>query len=206
MGYYRWMQNIDERVMAALRTGRIQFWLPEPDTTGAALQSHIDIVLDKALECGRQRGCACFKVGITYQPAKRIDYDDYSPEDRIMYVAAVSESSDEIAQAERDAIARFRRYDRSGELVNPSAPVGCQNRAPGGEGAHHGGFSPFCLYVVCGNEFNWRPSEMPLYCREHSAATATSPSDWHSLFVERVRQASISIAERSRSPRPTYIA
>lgn len=106
---------------------------------------HIDEVLHDAY-------VAAFYIGITHVISERWLH----PRDRMrghcrrgfqrMVICAVSDQSDEIANAETSVIARFRRFGRGGQLHNTDGHPLCENRNPGGEGAHHG-TPPFCLYV-----------------------------------------------------------
>ena len=100
----------------------------------------------------------CFKIGLTHLLAERWCRADFGYRDlgyRGMVVLAVSDMSDDIANAETSVIARFRRYGPRGRVIldasgQPSGHVLCENRNPGGEGAHHG-IAPFMLYVAWKN-------------------------------------------------------
>ena len=94
-----------------------------------------------------------FKIGITFQPARRWTNPKYGYQVlgyTTMVICYASESSDVIAEMEEGLIALYRVFDRSGQYVQKDrrdGDVRCANRAPGGESAHHG-HSPFFLYVV----------------------------------------------------------
>ena len=108
--------------------------------------------IDRILAQGYVR---CFKVGITYQVARR--WSDPVHGYRALnyhrlHVLAVSDRSDDIANAEIAVIGRYRRYGPGGQLISVSGHPLCKNRNLGGEGAHHG-ISPFFLYCA----FSWCP-------------------------------------------------
>ena len=106
---------------------------------------HIEQVLHDGYVAG-------FYIGITHLISERWLH----PRDQMrghcrrgfqrMVICAVSDLSDEIANAETSVIARFRRWGRGGYLHNTDGHPLCENRNPGGEGAHHG-TAPFALYV-----------------------------------------------------------
>ena len=107
-----------------------------------------------------------------------------------MFVALISESSEFIARQEQLAIARYRRFNRCNMLVNEHGHVGCQNRAPGGENAHHG-ISPFFLYVVVGRRGGWRGSKQQVDGGSTDAGswsdvsdTVDSASSWSAVVVD----------------------
>ena len=138
--YLHWT-NMRERVQPCLdaRFGashRLVFNLAAPQQDW---QSHLDYVVDTGLSI---RGVTCFKFGITYWPDRRWVYEDY--EDLMqMCVSLCTENCDLTAQAETDAISRYRLDKR------------CMNRAPGGEShAHY--VSPHFLYVVFGTKAQFR--------------------------------------------------
>ena len=90
-----------------------------------------------------------FKVGITFIPwdrwaNTRFGYRKFGFTELI--IMAASESSDAIASLETRLIDKWRRQDRRGNFTG-GGHVLCLNRAPGGEGAHHG-VSPFFLYLA----------------------------------------------------------
>jgi hypothetical protein len=57
-------------------------------------------------------------------------------------------------QHEELALDRYRRIDRSGNIVNVNGHPNCMNRARGGESGDHGS-SPFFVYVIAGNGDEW---------------------------------------------------
>ena len=69
-----------------------------------------------------------------------------------MVIVGASDDADEIGNAEISVIAKFRRHDLRGQLINPNGHHLCHNQNPGGEGAH-AGVPPHLLYVC----FNWNP-------------------------------------------------
>ena len=71
-----------------------------------------------------------------------------------MYLLAVSDDPDEIGDAEKSVIGRFRRWGRHG-YFNPDGHRLCMNRNPGAEGAR-GGEAPHILYVV----WKWNPRHL----------------------------------------------
>ena len=88
------------------------------------------------------RGVTHFKIGITYEPHDRLNRPDYVQLPR-MCVSVVTENSTLTAEAETNAITRYKPDPR------------CMNIAPGGESAHHG-CSPHFLYVVFGKPWQFR--------------------------------------------------
>lgn len=112
-----------------------------------ALQQHLDYVLNDVLCNARSH----FKIGVTYLPHDRIyTYIDYCRPDRRMYVIAVIESPDDIANAEDAAIARY-------SLVHSvSGHPGCENRSRDKLGAFQG-HSPFSIPLCW--ELRWLTPE-----------------------------------------------
>ena len=143
------MTNLLGRVESCSQHRNIEWRLQRPFAPQSDWQCHLDCVINEGLRMNQ-----CFKIGITYMPWNRITYADYRHDDRKMIMSLVSDSSELIAAAEENAISRYRPMDRAGQRIEGGDPR-CQNRAPGGEGAHHG-FSPFFCYVVFGNHHNWR--------------------------------------------------
>ena len=119
------MTNLKDRVLAP---------------PGQDWQSHLDHVVNEGLSV---RGVTHFKFGITYTPHKRFWDDDYQGL-RLMVVSLTTENNDHMADAETQAIARYKGFDKR-----------CKNKAPGGESAHHY-VSPHFLYVVFGTDAQFR--------------------------------------------------
>ena len=139
--YKNWT-NMKERVRACLRADfreyhEMVFNLAPP---GQDWQFHLDHVVNEGLSV---RGVTHFKFGITYTPHKRFWDDDYQGL-RLMVVSLTTENSDHTADAETQAIARYKGFDKR-----------CKNKAPGGKTAHHG-VSPHFLYVVFGTDAQFR--------------------------------------------------
>ena len=95
--------------------------------------AHLAQVIHTGLSVPRQTH---FKIGVSYTPAERFQYDDYI-ELPMMRVCLTSEDCDQTGKAEIDGIARFRDDPR------------CMNIAKGGESMGHN-TSPHYLYVVFG--------------------------------------------------------
>ena len=141
MPYKRWT-NMKARVRAVLKAGftpshEVVFDLASPCQ---AWQPHIDYIVNTGLSV---RNVTHFKIGISYTPHKRFYYDDYRLLRR-MVVCLVTEDCDLTAQAEIDAIKRYRSDHR------------CRNVSPGGE-SHDHDVSPHLLYVVFGNICQFPP-------------------------------------------------
>ena len=141
MPYKRWT-NMKARVRAVLKAGftpshEVVFDLASPCQ---AWQPHIDYIVNTGLSV---RNVTHFKIGISYTPHKRFYYDDYRLLRR-MVVCLVTEDCDLTAQAEIDAIKRYRSDHR------------CRNVSPGGE-SHDHDVSPHFLYVVFGNIWQFPP-------------------------------------------------
>ena len=135
MPYKRWT-NMKARVRAVLKAGftpshEVVFDLASPCQ---AWQPHIDYIVNTGLSV---RNVTHFKIGISYTPHKRFYNHDYRLLRR-MVVCLVTEDCDLTAQAEIDAIKRYRSDRR------------CRNVSPGGE-SHDHNVSPHFLYVVFGN-------------------------------------------------------
>ena len=135
MPYKRWT-NMKARVRAVLKAGftpshEVVFDLASPCQ---AWQPHIDYIVNTGLSV---RNVTHFKIGISYTPHKRFYNHDYRLLRR-MVVCLVTEDCDLTAQAEIDAIKRYRSDRR------------CRNVSPGGE-SHDHDVSPHFLYVVFGN-------------------------------------------------------
>ena len=147
MPYKRWT-NMKARVRAVLKAGftpshEVVFDLASPCQ---AWQPHIDYIVNTGLSV---RNVTHFKIGITYTPHKRFYYDDYRLLRR-MVVCLVTEDCDLTAQAEIDAIKRYRSDRR------------CRNVSPGGE-SHDHDVSPHFLYVVFGNICQFPPKRREPY-------------------------------------------
>ena len=136
---YRHLNRMDEVIFKCLYFDNLYWALAAP---GMCLQQHLDYVLNEVLCNARSH----FKIGLTYLPHDRIyTYIDYCRHDRRMYVIAVSESPDDIANAEDAAIARY-------SLVHSVyGHPGCENRSRGKLGAFQG-HSPFFYTFVLGME------------------------------------------------------
>ena len=169
------------------------------------MQQHLDFVLNDILSDARGH----FKVGLTYLPHDRIfTYRDYCKPDRRMYIVAVSESSDDIADAEDAAIKRYSL------LHSATGHPGCRNRSRGKLGAYHG-ISPFFLYICHGNGHGWHGDESTR-CNEHcrpwvphfaewdrsrsSASVSSANAQWEQAFARRFESATRRTYARSRSP------
>jgi hypothetical protein len=141
------LANFAIRVAACKIEPRVRWLLaPPPGTTEP--QAHIDWVLMEALRDGFEQQCYHFKCGITHKPYERMrDFPDYNWPDRRLYVALVSESSQFIGDQETIAIDRYHKNHNKNW---------CRNRSRGGAGAHVGN-SPFFLYIIVGNAYNWHP-------------------------------------------------
>lgn len=147
MPYKRWT-NMKARVRAVLKAGftpshEVVFDLASPCQ---AWQPHIDYIVNTGLSV---RNVTHFKIGISYTPHKRFYYDDYRLLRR-MVVCLVTEDCDLTAQAEIDAIKRYRSDRR------------CRNVSPGGE-SHDHDVSPHFLYVVFGNICQFPPKRREPY-------------------------------------------
>ena len=147
MPYKRWT-NMKARVRAVLKAGftpshEVVFDLASPCH---AWQPHIDYIVNTGLSV---RNVTHFKIGISYTPHKRFYYDDYRLLRR-MVVCLVTEDCDLTAQAEIDAIKRYRSDRR------------CRNVSPGGE-SHDHDVSPHFLYVVFGNICQFPPKRREPY-------------------------------------------
>ena len=147
MPYKRWT-NMKARVRAVLKAGftpshEVVFDLASPCQ---AWQPHIDYIVNTGLSV---RNVTHFKIGITYTPHKRFYYYDYRLLRR-MVVCLVTEDCDLTAQAEIDAIKRYRSDHR------------CRNVSPGGE-SHDHDVSPHFLYVVFGNICQFPPKRREPY-------------------------------------------
>ena len=98
-----------------------------------------------------------FKVGITHKPFERwggnpgqknCSLVGYAHEGfREFVILCVHDHSDFIASIEKECLLKYRRYDRSGVMINFDRECLNLNRAPGGESAHHG-IPPHLLYLV----------------------------------------------------------
>ena len=92
-----------------------------------------------------------FKVGITYKPFERwrgstAGSAGYAHEGwREFKILCVHGDSELISHMEKKCLLKYRRYDRQGCLINNDGDYLNLNRAPGGEGAHHG-IPPHLLY------------------------------------------------------------
>ena len=147
MPYKRWT-NMKARVRAVLKAGftpshEVVFDLA---SRCQAWQPHIDYIVNTGLSV---RNVTHFKIGITYTPHKRFYYYDYRLLRR-MVVCLVTEDCDLTAQAEIDAIKRYRSDRR------------CRNVSPGGE-SHDHDVSPHFLYVVFGNICQFPPKRREPY-------------------------------------------
>ena len=147
MPYKRWT-NMKARVRAVLKAGftpshEVVFDLASPCQ---AWQPHIDYIVNTGLSV---RNVTHFKIGISYTPHKRFYKDDYRLLRR-MVVCLVTEDCDLTAQAEIDAIKRYRSDRR------------CRNVSPGGE-SHDHDVSPHFLYVVFGNICQFPPKRREPY-------------------------------------------
>lgn len=215
--YVSWT-NVAVRVQACqIRGHRVRFVLARPvdqmrrPACPDPWQAHIEVVLAQALADGERRlgtGGAYFKGGITYWPSERLDMDDYSAPDRVMYVALISERSDDIAGAEIAFLERHRRYGydpSSGAVVvvNQAGHPKCRNRKRGGGGAYHGN-SPHFFYVIVGNIHGWHPNNAvpddPDEFRIRPPPPPTPPPSWEILLAQGMQRARARAALRSRSP------
>ena len=142
--HLRGISKFEYRVKACCMESRVRWSLAPPDALGP--QAHIDCVLREALSDGLDRHCGYFKCGITHKPCERVtNFLDYNWPARRLYTALESESSDFIAEQETLAIDRYKISHHN-----------CRNRSRGGGSAHVGN-SPFFLYIVVGNAYNWHP-------------------------------------------------
>ena len=202
---YRHLNRMDEVIFKCLYFDNLYWALAAP---GMCLQQHLDYVLNEVLCNARSH----FKIGLTYLPHDRIyTYIDYCRHDRRMYVIAVSESPDDIANAEDAAIARY-------SLVHSvSGHPGCENRSRGKLGAFQG-HSPFFLYLCVGNGSGWHQNRQdrgrcnlntPRPWAPHFAEWAASRSapsagsgniEWETAFGRRLQAARRRSDCRSRSP------
>ena len=201
---YRHFNRMEEVILTCSFFDNLYWAFAAP---GMCLQQHLDYVLNEVLCNARSH----FKIGLTYLPHDRIyTYSDYCRPDRRMYVIAVSESPDDIANAEDAAIARY-------SLVHSvSGHPGCENRARGKLGAFHG-HSPFFLYLCVGNGGGWHQDRggrcnlnTPRPWAPHFAEWAASRSapsagsdniEWETAFGRRLQAARRRSDCRSRSPR-----
>ena len=147
MPYKRWT-NMKARVRAVLKAGftpshEVVFDLASPCQ---AWQPHIDYIVNTGLSV---RNVTHFKIGIAYTPHRRFYNHDYRLLRR-MVVCLVTEDCDLTAQAEIDAIKRYRSDRR------------CRNVSPGGE-SHDHDVSPHFLYVVFGNICQFPPKRREPY-------------------------------------------
>ena len=151
--YLRW-SNMASRIQQCLDYSRddhrIEYMLAPPDSDP---QSWIDKVLNYGLHVVRGKD-VCFKIGISYWPATRFNYEDYRRLP-LMVLSLVSEQCDFIAKQETDALKRYRKLDREGHVVNDLGDDRCMNRAPGGESHGHGYFPHFC-YCVFGQRSKFK--------------------------------------------------
>ena len=109
--------------------------------------SHIHKVVELMLQI---HAVSTFIIGITYAPLKRWTDERFGYKQRgfrELRVVAHHDDADVIAQLERQAIEKHRRYNPSGYLVNAAGHLLCGNRNPGGESASHG-VAPHFLYVA----------------------------------------------------------
>ena len=198
VGPYRRWARMEEVIWKCSFLDNLYWALAAP---GVDVQQHIDFMLNDTLSARLGH----FKIGITYLPHDRIfTYCGYARPDRRMYVVAVSEQPQVIADYEDDAIARYS------PLHSPSGGhPGCHNRSRGELGAYHG-MSPFFLYIVIGNAHGWEETgRCNLRARPwvpHFAAwsdrmrSATVSTDHETAFRRRLELARERTALRSRSP------
>jgi hypothetical protein len=145
--HYMRFSNMQLRVDKVSFVSGIRWALAPP---WADPQLHISRVVNMALSLRTH-----FKIGITYIPATRkYTHRMYHRPDRIMFIALVTENPDVMKQHEKQALDRYRRIDRSGNIVNADGHANCMNRARGGESGEHGS-SPFFVYVIAGNGDGW---------------------------------------------------
>ena len=151
--YLTW-SNMASRIQQCLDYSRddhrIEYMLASP---GSDPQSWIDTVLNYGLRVVRGKN-VCFKIGITYWPATRFNYEDYRRLP-LMVLALVSEQCDFIAKQETDALKRYKKLNRDGHLVNALGDDRCMNRAPGGE-SHGHSYSPHFCYCVFGERSKFK--------------------------------------------------
>ena len=142
--YWSHLTNFEHRVAPLLLDPRLYLSFPTPGSANEIW--HGVGIINELLRCGTR----VFKIGITYKPYCRWSNRSYGYEATGysgMVFIYVSESSDAVADMEMRLIALYRYRDREGNVVGRPGDPRCMNRAPGGEGAHHG-YSPFFVYIA----------------------------------------------------------
>ena len=147
-----WMhfRRMDKIVLQTCRDRSVLWALAAPDESSEIWHG------GRVIRAALQDGARFFKLGITFKPYHRWANDRYGYKHdgfKSIVLMYVSENSDHIAEMETALIDVFRYKPRYGDGDMACAIIGntgdrrCLNRAPGGEGAHHG-FSPFFVYAA----------------------------------------------------------